>query len=159
MKRLKLKPESRLKAEYRSPLPPPKPASRRMPTSASRKPIRTEGITEDGRRCTFYLDADGNEVTENGDPIVYDLDDDFDCSDETPAFAAPVERRQTKKLQAAELLRKWLKDGPVAVTEIKERALAANISWSTIDKARYELGLIAIKDTGYCGGWLWKLPK
>ncbi len=115
--------------------------------------ILVHGHYEDGTRCSWFVDERGREVNRFGELIVYDDDD------ESSASFLPVERRQTKKTQAAELLRKWLQNGPVSVAAIKKRALAAGISWSTIDKARYELGLVAIKGTGRGAGWFWILPK
>ncbi|TAL81016.1 MAG: hypothetical protein EPN75_05605 [Beijerinckiaceae bacterium] len=115
--------------------------------------IRHGILEHDGSYCTFFEDEQGREVNKYGDPIRYDDDD------ENPTSFAPVEKRTTKKIKAAELLQKWLRNGPVAVSRIKSRAEAAGISWSTIDKARYELGLVAIKGTGKSAGWFWLLPQ
>lgn len=66
------------------------------------------------------------------------------------------ESRDTGRMAACDFLREELRSGPVAVNEIKSSAESAGFSWSTIRRARDDLG-IRTRKTGFGGGWMWEL--
>jgi hypothetical protein len=61
---------------------------------------------------------------------------------------------------AKKLLEKMLPgDTAVPMGEIVEAAEANGISWTSIRRAKEELGVVAEKDKTKDGKWLWKRPK
>jgi putative DNA primase/helicase len=62
----------------------------------------------------------------------------------------------TKQKKAADLLREWLKDGPMSATEIQELAQAQGISKRTLALAKAVVGAISVKNPDKT--WSWKLP-
>ena len=65
-------------------------------------------------------------------------------------------RGPSKLDQAKSLLRMQLDGRPVAQNEIERAAGAEGLSWSTIKRAKAELGIVSQKDG--LGGWVWELP-
>ncbi|WP_082577610.1 MULTISPECIES: AAA family ATPase [unclassified Massilia] len=59
---------------------------------------------------------------------------------------------------AEQFLHDLLIDGPVPTKQIKADALGAGYSWRTIERAKRDLGIEAIK-AGMKVGWEWHLPK
>ena len=59
---------------------------------------------------------------------------------------------------AEQFLRDLLADGPVPTKQIKADASGAGYSWRTIERAKRDLGIEAIK-AGMKVGWEWHLPK
>jgi hypothetical protein len=59
---------------------------------------------------------------------------------------------------AEEFLEDILKGGPVSTKEIKEAANAHGHSWRTVNRAKAELGVKAVKG-GFNEGWSWRLPE
>lgn len=55
-------------------------------------------------------------------------------------------------------LRDQLKNGEVAVAELQERAKAAGYGWRSIERAKSELGVTAVRRGGSEGAWFWRLP-
>ena len=70
-----------------------------------------------------------------------------------PPAAAPAERPRDA---AGEWLEAILADGPMSVGTLKEQALAAGMSWRTVERAKTALGIRARK-AGFSGGWEWIL--
>lgn len=68
------------------------------------------------------------------------------------------ESRNTGRMAACDFLREELRSGPVTVNEIKSSAESAGFSWSTIRRARDDLGIRSRK-IGFGGGWLWELSS
>jgi putative DNA primase/helicase len=58
---------------------------------------------------------------------------------------------------AEEFLQDMLKSGTVSTKEIKEAANAHGHSWRTVNRAKAELGVKAVKG-GFNEGWSWRLP-
>jgi len=58
----------------------------------------------------------------------------------------------------ADWLRDLLHEGPVAASEIQERAEGEGHAWRTVQRAKERLGVQAEK-SGFKGGWEWKLPQ
>lgn len=60
--------------------------------------------------------------------------------------------------EAAEFLKSFLEDGPVAVTEVRRKAKSAGLSERTIDRAKKLVGIRARRD-GFGKGstWMWEL--
>ncbi|MCK5940341.1 MAG: AAA family ATPase [Planctomycetes bacterium] len=63
----------------------------------------------------------------------------------------------TKRDAAVEWLRCELADGPRHVEELQRETKAAGMSWSTVQRARKELGITPTK-LGMQRGWSWSLP-
>jgi putative DNA primase/helicase len=59
---------------------------------------------------------------------------------------------------AEQFLRDLLTDGPVPTKQIKADALGAGYSWRTIERAKRDLGIEAVK-AGMKVGLEWHLPK
>lgn len=66
--------------------------------------------------------------------------------------------RDTGRMAACDFLREELRSGPVTVNEIKSLAKSAGFSWSTIRRARDELGIRSRK-IGFGGGWMWEFSS
>lgn len=64
----------------------------------------------------------------------------------------------TTRDAATDWLADLLKDGPVAVDEIKKQAKDAGLAWRTIRRANEVLGIVPRKRT-FAGGWEWALPE
>jgi hypothetical protein len=64
--------------------------------------------------------------------------------------------------RAVIFLRELLAGGPLLSNEVRVRAEAAGLSWSTIRRAKDQLGVEAVRESeggsGY-GRWRWVLPK
>jgi hypothetical protein len=64
--------------------------------------------------------------------------------------------------RAVIFLRELLAGGPLLSNNVRERAEAAGFAWSTIRRAKDQLGVLAVREseggTG-AGRWLWSLPK
>ncbi len=75
---------------------------------------------------------------------------------------APKESKRgpepTTRDAAALWLAALLRDGPLPVSEIREQAKAADLSWRTIRRAQEALGIVPRKKA-FGGGWEWGLPK
>jgi putative DNA primase/helicase len=72
---------------------------------------------------------------------------------EVPRGPAPKTRDA-----ASDWLADLLKDGPMAVDEIKIQAKDAGLAWRTVRRANEVLGIVACKRT-FAGGWEWTLPE
>ncbi|AZO12535.1 AAA family ATPase [Mesorhizobium sp. M3A.F.Ca.ET.080.04.2.1] len=66
--------------------------------------------------------------------------------------------KTAKKDRAAALLRRMLRDGPVAMTELVRFAEAEGIGRDTLDNAKNQIGVKSNKTPGKNGAWLWYLP-
>jgi hypothetical protein len=64
-------------------------------------------------------------------------------------------RQETQTDRAIELLQTTLDDGPVASTVLETEAKGAAISWSTMKRAKEQLGVVAKRDNDR---WYWALP-
>lgn len=62
----------------------------------------------------------------------------------------------TKQQEAAVMLRKWLKDGPLRSPEIRALAGEVDISFNTFKAAKKEIGIVAKKQEDV---WWWQLPR
>jgi putative DNA primase/helicase len=74
-----------------------------------------------------------------------------------------VEAKRTPKDEAAEWLAATLHDGPVSSKELKAKAEADGIAWRTVERAKEELGVSALRRTEPGqqrgkGEWVWRLP-
>lgn len=70
----------------------------------------------------------------------------------------PTGDERTARDNAAEFLVAELSRGPRPVTELKEAAKDAGLSWRTIERAKRDLEITAEKD-GFDGPWTWRLPR
>lgn len=64
---------------------------------------------------------------------------------------------RTARDEAAEFLRVELSRGPRPVSELKDAAAGAGLSWRTVERAKTELGVESEKD-GWDGPWRWTMP-
>ena len=65
-------------------------------------------------------------------------------------------KSSTKQKQAAELLREWLKEGPLTAIEIRDLAKSHQISRGTLNLAKRAVGVKSEKHG--VGNWTWSLP-
>ena len=63
-----------------------------------------------------------------------------------------------ERLDAEQFLRDLLTDGPVSTKQVKTDAAGAGYAWRTIERAKRDLGIEAVK-AGMKEGWQWFLPK
>lgn len=68
------------------------------------------------------------------------------------------EEERTKRDEAADVLREELRNGPIAVEELKQLADRLGIGWRTFRRAKKRLGVDHQK-RGFDGGWEWELPE
>jgi putative DNA primase/helicase len=61
----------------------------------------------------------------------------------------------TKREEAEMLLRRWLSDGPLRSTEIRDRAEEAEIAFNTFKAAKKDIGIVSSKRNDV---WWWELP-
>jgi len=69
-----------------------------------------------------------------------------------------VRGTQSKLSLAIDLLKEELAAGPKPVSDLRKRAAAADISPSTLDRAREALSIETSKGS-FGGGWFWSLPE
>lgn len=67
--------------------------------------------------------------------------------------------RAPKKNDAIDFLSDILKDGPVSVDEINERAIKVGIAWATVRRASDDMGILPIKEKKFQGKWIWHTPE
>lgn len=60
---------------------------------------------------------------------------------------------------AADWLQEQLEAGEVTVAELKERAEAAGFGWRTVERAKADLSVTAIRRGGSDGAWYWRLAE
>lgn len=65
------------------------------------------------------------------------------------------DREQPERDEATEWLRDRLENGPVPVKELKKEAIAAGVTWRTLERAKSSAGVRARKRG--MGGWIWEL--
>lgn len=74
-------------------------------------------------------------------------------------LAAPANpKRRSAREEAIGFLRDILASGPVLAEQVEEDARAANISDSTLKRAKNDLGIVSKKGGGN-GPWSWRLPR
>lgn len=66
--------------------------------------------------------------------------------------------RLAQRLDAEQFLRDLLADGPISTKQVKADATGAGYAWRTIERAKRDLGIEAVK-AGMKEGWQWFLPK
>lgn len=74
--------------------------------------------------------------------------------------APGAEERERKLAQAVGFLRRELLDCPVLMVEIQARAARDKLAWSTVGRAKKELGVESFKPKGEKHApWWWRLPS
>ena len=103
------------------------------------------------RTYYFYKDNKDDSIEEAwaiGNWLDYDTGLMFGDAPEPP-------RQETQIDRAADLLQALLEDGPMASTDLEREAQGAGISWSTMNRAKDKLGIVARRKDGR---WYWALP-
>jgi putative DNA primase/helicase len=95
---------------------------------------------------------------ERGIPfVVWDRDPVTVTADQ--ALSLPTEAPRSTRGDAVEFLTELLSAGPLLVDEIKVEATQAGFSWSTLRRAKDEIGAKSKKAGFDKAGWSWSLPK
>jgi hypothetical protein len=124
-----------------------------QPSNRLMLPVKCN-LSADTTGLSFQIVAtDGVPHIAWGAPTKVTIDEVLD-SERQPKGGRGAERRQ-----AAEWLRGELAQGPVAVTDLEERATVAQMKWRTVQRAKDDLGLWDVRQ-GFGPGsrCLWQLP-
>lgn len=96
------------------------------------------------------------ETADNGAPVLMWEPDPVDI-DINVALNGESDDLRTERQDAIEWLESELYDGPVSSTNLQKRARQAGHSWSTVKRAKKNIGVVA-KKVGMRGGWEWYHP-
>ncbi len=83
------------------------------------------------------------------DPVDVDIEE---------ALSPPPKDRQAVRTDAAKWLERELQDGMKPVTWLKSEVEKAGHAWRTVERAKSDLDVVAVKD-GFAGPWQWGLPE
>ena len=130
--------------------------------AAAVRSILVVGRDPDDERRRLVAHSKSN-LAEAGETLAYTLEDgafawdgvsELGADDLLRAPAAPPAERPRDA--ASDWLTEILEGGPMSVGTLKEQALAAGMSWRTVERAKTSLGIRARK-AGFAGGWEWIL--
>jgi hypothetical protein len=80
-----------------------------------------------------------------------------DTADDALGTGEPKQQRESKQLETAtRFLQEVLSNGPMASNDVKQKALAAGVSWRTVWRAKGALDIRASKER-FTGEWFWRL--
>jgi putative DNA primase/helicase len=102
------------------------------------------------------IHSEGSEIATSR--IMYESSPVTISADQALAALSGNGERKSEKFEAIEFLKETLKDGPMAVKDVKKEASGAGISTKSLRSGREALRIKPEK-AGFEGGWVWKLPK
>ncbi len=96
------------------------------------------------------------ETADNGAPVVMWEPDPVDI-DINEALSTESDDYRTERQEAGDWLETELLGKPIAASELRRMAAAAGHSWTTVKRAKKDIGAEA-KKCGFKGGWMWYHP-
>jgi len=96
------------------------------------------------------------ETADNGAPVIMWEPDPVDI-DINEALSTESDDYRTERQEAGDWLETELLGKPIAASDLRKMAAAAGHSWTTVKRAKKDIGAEA-KKCGFKGGWMWYHP-